>query len=137
MRCIHKMGMEGVNVVKTTIKSASDKLPFHVHGKACAAGDTGSDEIAVDAVNYSLFRDVDRVRLVTSIINRHLNLQALIYKRRMKGYFGLHNDHELERLKNNWALHFDYRELWGSRCQPLLEIRWSSLIRDFVYKLVV
>lgn len=90
------------------------------------SGDSALDEearLAAGAHCCTLFRDVDRIRLVTSIINRHLNMQALKYSRRVKDYYGLHNEREITRLNRDWALTFEWRELWSSKPQPLLQIR--------------
>jgi hypothetical protein len=85
--------------------------------------DESTNKPAGTVVGHSLFRDIDRLRLTDSIIARHINLDNLEFKKMLKCHFHAHNHRELNRLKRDWALNFDIRELWGSRTQPLLEIR--------------
>ena len=85
------------------------------HAAAAAAAHGGA--------GVTLFRDVDRIRLTTTIIARHLNLQALRHHKMVTLYFALHSQVDRAWLLRNWALRFDPRELWGPATAPLLEIR--------------
>ena len=78
---------------------------------------------ANDGTQFTLFRDVDRIRLTTSIITRHINTDAMRVAGIMKSMYGLHQRETLRLLKHSWALKFEWKELWGGRRVPLLQIR--------------
>jgi hypothetical protein len=117
--------------------SSAECYPFYRKYAFDEEGNTASSSAAMRAVTmtdgntnkvgkilgHSLFRDIDRLRLTDSIIARHINLDYLEFKGMLKCHFHAHNHRELNRLKRDWAFNFDIRELWGSRTQPLLEIR--------------
>eukprot|EP00937_MAST-01D_sp_MAST-1D-sp2_P003828 g3828.t1 len=67
-----------------------------------------------------LFRQIDRTRLVGSIVHRHLNLPALEEYGHLAGHFAPHSAPELEWLKAHWALDFSP---WTQLQQPLGRIR--------------
>ena len=77
-----------------------------------------------NGTQYTLFRDIDRIRLTSSIVTRHLNIDAMVQSHLTKrGIYSLHSREILHRLKHSWALHFRWKELWGANRLPLLEIR--------------
>jgi len=72
---------------------------------------------------YTLFRQVDRIRLVSSIIGRNLNLDQLVHTGIVKAALWLHDPFTYRDLRDNWALKF-----WPinvTRGQPI------ALIRDY------
>ena len=76
------------------------------------------DEIADPGAG--MFLQIDRTRLVGSIIARHINLPSLDELRALNGYFAPHTVDELEWLEKNWALDFKF---WTQLRQPLGRIR--------------
>ncbi|RHY31801.1 hypothetical protein DYB32_003155 [Aphanomyces invadans] len=66
---------------------------------------------------WTMFRPVDRIRLTTSIINRHINLDALKATSYLQDAFALHDNEALDALKALWALHK------GMTTQPIGAIR--------------
>ncbi|ETV84103.1 hypothetical protein, variant [Aphanomyces astaci] len=56
------------------------------------------------SATWTLFRPVDRIRLTNSIINRHLNLDALKATTSLQDAFALHDTAALDALKTSWAL---------------------------------
>jgi hypothetical protein len=78
-----------------------------------------------------LFRDIDRLRLINSILARHLNLRAFADEYKYSSApFALHSEQELAWLKENWATSWRVQALWpwinrlcGCRAQPLGRIR--------------
>ena len=69
----------------------------------------------------SIFRPVDRIRLVNFIIGRHLNLEALQFAKMLvlNGNYALHDQTELAWFRKEWAL----SKLCDLRAQPLMRIR--------------
>eukprot|EP00937_MAST-01D_sp_MAST-1D-sp2_P001535 g1535.t1 len=85
-----------------------------------------------NGTQYTIFRDIDRIRLTKSIIERHINVDAMVhYKMLARDMYGLHNFESKQTLKHTWALKFEWKELWGTRRTPLLEIRdyWGEKVR--------
>jgi hypothetical protein len=76
-----------------------------------------------DGRQFTLFRDIDRIRLVDSIVNRHINVASMQMKGMCKAFSGLHNRAEQRRLSECWALDFQWCELFGWKDQPLNDIR--------------
>ncbi|KAF0692715.1 Aste57867_16226 [Aphanomyces stellatus] len=57
-----------------------------------------------DQATTTLFRPVDRIRLTSAIVDRHLNLNALKVKGLLLDSFAMHDSATLETLKQTWAL---------------------------------
>eukprot|EP00937_MAST-01D_sp_MAST-1D-sp2_P007076 g7076.t1 len=72
---------------------------------------------------FTMFRDVDRLRLCRGIVSRHLNIRRLQHMKRVHKYFVLHNDAPRGWLRDNWARKFRMYELIGPAIAPLVEIR--------------
>jgi hypothetical protein len=70
-----------------------------------------------ERLGISLFRPIDRIRLVNSIISRNVNLPALQVAGFLTGHFALHEPEKIALFREAWALN------WGLTRQPLLEIR--------------
>ncbi|DAZ98242.1 TPA: hypothetical protein N0F65_011710 [Lagenidium giganteum] len=67
----------------------------------------------------TLFAQKDRIRLATSIVHRHLNVDALLVANYLVGdMFALHDDIALKDLRHVWALR------WTMVNQPLNKIRF-------------
>eukprot|EP00937_MAST-01D_sp_MAST-1D-sp2_P007502 g7502.t1 len=69
------------------------------------------------------FRTVDRIRLITAIISRHLNLESLKCSKVLIDCFALHEQDRLAHLRRNWVFDWGRHPLWGGRDQPLWDIR--------------
>ena len=69
--------------------------------------------------HVSIFRAVDRIRLVNSIIARNINLEALQFANLLvqNGFYALHDMNELEWFRSSWALNARLKK------QPLRQIR--------------
>jgi len=67
-----------------------------------------------------LFRAIDRVRLVGSIVKRHLNIPSLEHAGHVSDYFAPHQPEELDWLSKNWALDFSPR---AQLSQPIGRVR--------------
>jgi hypothetical protein len=69
--------------------------------------------------HVSIFRAVDRIRLVNSIIARNINLEALQFAKLLvqNGFYALHDMNELEWFRSSWALNARLKK------QPLRQIR--------------
>lgn len=65
----------------------------------------------------TLFQQIDRIRLVTSIIERHVGVDALVNGKHLEAIFPLHDHDHLVFLKRHWAFNFG---LWT---QPIMDIR--------------
>ncbi|TMW63463.1 hypothetical protein Poli38472_002404 [Pythium oligandrum] len=67
----------------------------------------------------TLFTQKDRIRLAASIVNRHINTDALVVAEYLVGnMFALHDKVALDDLRHSWALH------WLMLNQPLHKIRY-------------
>ncbi|RLN78126.1 hypothetical protein BBJ28_00025970, partial [Nothophytophthora sp. Chile5] len=67
----------------------------------------------------TLFTQKDRIRLAASIVDRHINSDALEAAGYLEGQmFALHDATALQDLRHSWALH------WGMLSQPLHKIRF-------------
>ncbi|RLN81529.1 hypothetical protein BBJ28_00024684, partial [Nothophytophthora sp. Chile5] len=67
----------------------------------------------------TLFTQKDRIRLAASIVDRHINSDALEAAGYLEGQmFALHDATALQDLRHTWALH------WGMLSQPLHKIRY-------------
>jgi hypothetical protein len=71
----------------------------------------------------SVFRNVDRVRLTTSILERHLNLGFLEVGKYMLDFFPMHDSDEVEWLKRNWVFNMNILPFPGAQTQPIGAIR--------------
>jgi len=75
----------------------------------------------------SVFRKIDRIKLVKSIMQRHLNLPQLEFLKLLTDQYALHEPEKLDALKNEWALCLtvpNYLPAWaGGVAQPLGRIR--------------
>jgi len=80
-------------------------------------------KVSETSTNYTLFRQVDRIRLVSSIIGRNLNLESMVTRKVIKFSLWLHDPFTYRDLRANWALKF--LPLNITRGQPI------SLIRDY------
>ena len=69
------------------------------------------------------FRTVDRIRLVTSIIARHLNTESMKHSKLLLDCFALHEEEKLRRLERIWVWKKDLHPLPGGQSLPLIEIR--------------
>eukprot|EP00937_MAST-01D_sp_MAST-1D-sp2_P003260 g3260.t1 len=76
---------------------------------------------------YTVFRPIDRVRLINSLLARHLNMPVLTFSRLVLAQFALHDEHELEKLRSDWVFSVkttkDKLCLGLNQSQPLLRIR--------------
>eukprot|EP00936_MAST-01D_sp_MAST-1D-sp1_P000418 g418.t1 len=52
----------------------------------------------------SIFRPIDRIRLLNSIIERHINIEALKYRKLLTHSFGLHDSVELDVVMRSWGM---------------------------------
>lgn len=63
------------------------------------------------------FRQVDRIVLASSIIERHIGIDALIESKYLNDHFALHEQEALTDLRKNWALNFNMIS------QPIMKLR--------------
>jgi hypothetical protein len=73
--------------------------------------------------NPTEYRTVDRIRLVTSIIARHLNTESMKHAKTLIDCFALHEEEKLARLAKIWVWKRDLHPLPGGKPLPLIEIR--------------
>lgn len=67
----------------------------------------------------TMFTQKDRIRLVSGIVTRHINTDALLVSEYIAGdMFALHDEAALKELRSSWALH------WLMLNQPLNKIRF-------------
>jgi hypothetical protein len=75
----------------------------------------------------SVFRKIDRIKLVRSIIQRHLNLPQLEYLELLLDSYALHEPKKIEALRNEWGLKLTVPNylpsFLGGTTQPLGRIR--------------
>ena len=75
----------------------------------------------------SVFRQIDRTRLVNSLLARHLNIPVLTYTKLLTVSFALHDVRELAFLREQWVAPPRGLKSWAclglDRPQPLLRIR--------------
>jgi hypothetical protein len=71
----------------------------------------------------SVFRNVDRVRLTTSILERHINLGYLEVGKFMVDFFPMHDADEVEWFKRNWVFNAAILPFPGAETQPIGAIR--------------
>ncbi|EQC41790.1 hypothetical protein SDRG_00653 [Saprolegnia diclina VS20] len=91
----------------TAFKSDAKLQPYYRHHPASATG-TSED---------TLFRSVDRIRLVHSILAEHINFDALKGATYFTDLFALHDEAALQHLTKSWATN------WRLTRQPLGELR--------------
>jgi hypothetical protein len=73
-----------------------------------------------DDPGSSVFRQVDRIRLVDSIVARHLNLPSMKHKKMLKDQFSLHDQNDLDLLNDTWTNKLSFKSTLD---QPLGRIR--------------
>ena len=71
----------------------------------------------------SIFSSVDRIRLVTSIIGRHINTESLRTSGMMLDYFPLHDYTVLNDLRKNWVFKKSIHPFPGGHSQPIGAVR--------------
>lgn len=102
-------GRDGIYIAPYADYKIDEKFqPFYRHYD-------GMDES--ERLGISLFRPIDRIRLVNSIIARNVNLPALQCAGFLTGHFALHEPEKVALFREAWALN------WGLSRQPLLDIR--------------
>ena len=87
-------------------------LPLFRHTESCTGEPTE-------------FRSIDRIRLVTSILGHHINVESLKAQKLLIDCFCLHDYHMIDVLKRDWVWNKKLHPFPGGQSQPL------ALIRDY------
>ena len=69
------------------------------------------------------FREIDRIRLVTSIVGHHINIESLKTQKLLIDCFCLHDYQQLQTLRDEWVFNKKLHPFPGGQKQPLAMIR--------------